>query len=64
MMVYHSIIAYVGPPYTTDQHLVDNCGKMVLLDKLLPKVKEQGSHLAIALQFLDFLPRDAMLARY
>ncbi|CAG0914670.1 unnamed protein product [Notodromas monacha] len=32
-----------GPPYTTDQHLIDNSGKMVLLDKLLPKLKEQGS---------------------
>lgn len=31
-----------GPPYTTDQHLVDNSGKMVLLDKLLKKLKEQG----------------------
>jgi len=41
-MWYHNIIVCVGPPYTTDQHLADNCGKMVLLDKLLPKVKEQG----------------------
>jgi len=40
---------HVGPPYTTDQHLVDNCGKMVLLDKLLPKVKEQGG---LALELL------------
>lgn len=31
-----------GPPYTTDQHLVDNCGKMLLLDKLLFRLKEQG----------------------
>jgi SWI/SNF-related matrix-associated actin-dependent regulator of chromatin subfamily A member 5 len=31
-----------GPPYTTDQHLVDNCGKMILLDKLLKRLKEQG----------------------
>lgn len=31
-----------GPPYTTDQHLVDNSGKMVLLDKLLVKLKAQG----------------------
>ena len=31
-----------GPPYTTDLHLVVNSGKMVVLDKLLPKVKEQG----------------------
>ena len=31
-----------GPPYTTDKHLIDNCGKMVLLDKLLPKLQKQG----------------------
>jgi len=42
---------YAGPPYTTDKHLVDNCGKMVLLDKLLPKVKEQG----IVIDFEFFL---------
>lgn len=32
-----------GPPYTTDKHLVDNCGKMILLDKLLNRLKEQGA---------------------
>lgn len=31
-----------GPPYTTDLHLVVNSGKMAVLDKLLPKLKEQG----------------------
>ncbi len=31
-----------GPPYTTDTHLATNSGKMVVLDKLLPKVQEQG----------------------
>ena len=31
-----------GPPYTTDSHLVVNSGKMVVLDKLLPKMKAQG----------------------
>ena len=31
-----------GPPYTTDKHLVDNSGKMVLLDKLLPKLQKDG----------------------
>lgn len=36
-----------GPPYTTDKHLVDNCGKMVLIDKLLIKLKEQGSRVLI-----------------
>nr|CAD2138859.1 unnamed protein product [Meloidogyne enterolobii] len=36
-----------GPPFTTDKHLVDNCGKMVLIDKLLIKLKEQGSRVLI-----------------
>ena len=31
-----------GPPYTTDMHLVTNSGKMVVMDKLLVKLKEQG----------------------
>ncbi len=31
-----------GPPYTTDLHLVVNSGKMAVLDKLLPKLNEQG----------------------
>ncbi len=26
----------------TNCHLVDNCGKMVLLDKLLPRLQEEG----------------------
>lgn len=29
-------------PYTTDEHIVSNSGKMVVLDKLLAKLKEQG----------------------
>ncbi|VDO03593.1 unnamed protein product [Rodentolepis nana] len=47
-----------GPPYSTDQHLVDNCGKMVLLDKLLKKLREQGSRVLIFSQMtrtLDIL---------
>ncbi|GCC26554.1 hypothetical protein chiPu_0004971 [Chiloscyllium punctatum] len=36
-----------GPPYTTDTHLVYNCGKMVVLDKLLPKLREQSSRVLI-----------------
>lgn len=47
-----------GPPYTTDQHLVDNCGKMVLLDKLLTRLREQGSRVLIFSQMtrtLDIL---------
>ncbi|CAH1370836.1 unnamed protein product [Tenebrio molitor] len=44
-----------GPPYTTDEHLVYNCGKMVLLDKLLPKLKEQGSRVLIFSQMTRML---------
>ncbi|KHJ92260.1 protein, SNF2 family [Oesophagostomum dentatum] len=44
-----------GPPYTTDQHLVDNSGKMVVLDKLLKKLKEQGSRVLIFSQFSRIL---------
>ena len=32
-----------GPPYTTDKHLVENCGKMHVMHKLLLKLKEQVS---------------------
>lgn len=38
-----------GPPYTTDTHLVINSGKMVALDKLLPKVQEQGKGVCLCL---------------
>ncbi|CAH1776599.1 unnamed protein product [Owenia fusiformis] len=44
-----------GPPYTTDKHLVDNCGKMVILDKLLPKLQEQGSRVLIFSQMTRVL---------
>ncbi|CAO4370074.1 unnamed protein product [Caenorhabditis nigoni] len=44
-----------GPPYTTDQHLVDNCGKMVVLDKLLSRLQEQGSRVLIFSQFSRML---------
>ena len=32
-----------GPPFFDGPHLWENCGKMLLLDKLLPRLKEQGS---------------------
>ncbi|CAD6185955.1 unnamed protein product [Caenorhabditis auriculariae] len=44
-----------GPPYTTDQHLVDNSGKMVLLDKLLVKLQKQGSRVLLFSQFARML---------
>lgn len=33
-----------GPPYTTDTHLITNSGKMLVLDKLLAKLREQGGY--------------------
>ncbi len=36
-----------GPPYITGDHLAENSGKMVLLDKLLPKLQERGSRVLI-----------------
>ena len=36
-----------GPPFTTDQHIVDNAGKFVILDKLLDRLKAQGSRVLI-----------------
>ncbi|XP_032974441.1 probable global transcription activator SNF2L1 isoform X8 [Rhinolophus ferrumequinum] len=44
-----------GPPYTTDEHIVNNSGKMVVLDKLLAKLKEQGSRVLIFSQMTRLL---------
>ena len=47
-----------GPPFTTDQHLIDNAGKMAVLDKLLKKFKAQGSRVLLFSQMsrvLDIL---------
>lgn len=44
-----------GPPYTTDYHLVENCGKLAVLDKLLPRLKEQGSRVLIFSQMTRVL---------
>ncbi|KAM5467950.1 chromatin remodeling complex Adenosinetriphosphatase [Microsporum audouinii] len=47
-----------GPPYTTDEHLIDNSGKMVILDKLLSRLFKQGSRVLIFSQMsrvLDIL---------
>lgn len=47
-----------GPPYTTDEHLVYNAGKMVMLDKILDRMKKQGSRVLIFSQMsrvLDIL---------
>lgn len=47
-----------GPPYTTDEHLVFNSGKMVILDKILTRMQKQGSRVLIFSQMsrvLDIL---------
>ncbi|TQE02711.1 hypothetical protein C1H46_011684 [Malus baccata] len=56
-----------GPPYTTGDHLITNAGKMVLLDKLLPKLKERDSRVLIFSQMtrlLDILEDYLMLRGY
>lgn len=47
-----------GPPYTTDEHLITNAAKMVMLDKLLKRMQAQGSRVLIFSQMsrvLDIL---------
>jgi SWI/SNF-related matrix-associated actin-dependent regulator of chromatin subfamily A member 5 len=44
-----------GPPYTTDEHLVENSGKMVILDKLLKSMKAKGSRVLIFSQMSRML---------
>lgn len=56
-----------GPPYTTDEHLVFNCGKMVILDKLLKRLKTQGSRVLIFSQMsrmLDILEDYCVFREY
>ncbi|XP_031274357.1 ISWI chromatin-remodeling complex ATPase CHR11 [Pistacia vera] len=56
-----------GPPYTTGDHLIENAGKMVLLDKLLPKLKERDSRVLIFSQMtrlLDILEDYLMFRGY
>jgi len=44
-----------GPPYTTDKHIVENCGKMTILDKLLPRLQKEGSRVLIFSQMTRML---------
>merc|ERR1719158_915031 len=44
-----------GPPYTTDEHLVYNSAKMMVVDKLLPKLQAQGSRVLIFTQMSRML---------
>ncbi|CAE6437101.1 unnamed protein product [Rhizoctonia solani] len=56
-----------GPPYTTDEHLVDNAGKMVILDRLLKHLKSQGSRVLIFSQMsrvLDILEDYCLFRNY
>lgn len=56
-----------GPPYTTDEHLVFNAGKMIVLDKLLTKFKKEGSRVLIFSQMsrlLDILEDYCYLRDY
>lgn len=56
-----------GPPYTNDEHLVFNSGKMVILDKLLKRMKQQGSRVLIFSQMsrvLDILEDYCVMREY
>jgi superfamily II DNA or RNA helicase len=44
-----------GPPYTTDEHLVENAGKMQVLDKLLQRLKANGSRVLLFSQMSRML---------
>ncbi len=44
-----------GPPYINGPHLWENTGKMILLEKLLPKLKQQGSRVLIFCQMTRLL---------
>lgn len=56
-----------GPPFTTDEHLVFNSGKMIILDKMLKKFKAAGSRVLIFSQMsrlLDILEDYCFLRDY
>lgn len=44
-----------GPPYTTDEHIVENSQKMIILDKLLKKLRLEGSRVLIFSQMSRML---------
>ena len=44
-----------GPPYTTDEHIIYNAGKMVMLDKLLGRLQKEGSRVLIFSQMSRLL---------
>lgn len=56
-----------GPPYTTDEHLVFNAGKMLVLDRLLKRLRAQGSRVLIFSQMsrlLDILEDYCLFREY
>jgi SNF2 family DNA or RNA helicase len=56
-----------GPPYEEGEHLITNSGKLVVLDKLLPKLHVQGSRVLIFSQMtrlLDILEDYLLLRGY
>ncbi|CAM9983052.1 unnamed protein product, partial [Discosporangium mesarthrocarpum] len=44
-----------GPPFINGPHLWENAGKMTLLDKLLPKLRTQGSRVLVFCQMTRLL---------
>uniref|UniRef100_A0A1B0CAM9 Uncharacterized protein n=1 Tax=Lutzomyia longipalpis TaxID=7200 RepID=A0A1B0CAM9_LUTLO len=44
-----------GPPFTAGEHLVTNSGKMVIMDKLLARLKAEGSRVLIFSQMVRML---------
>lgn len=56
-----------GPPFTTDEHLVFNAGKMLILDKLLSRARKNGSRVLIFSQMsrmLDILEDYCLFREY
>lgn len=56
-----------GPPYTTDEHLVYNSGKMAVLDKLLRRFQAAGSRVLVFSQMsrvLDILEDYCVMREY
>lgn len=56
-----------GPPYTTDEHLIFNSQKMVILDEILRKFQREGSRVLIFSQMsrmLDILEDYCMFRSY
>lgn len=44
-----------GPPYVNGDHIVKNSGKMIVLDKLLAKLKQQNSRVVVFSHFIRML---------